>query len=97
MDPLLMPFGIIADAFQASGEIDEETQAEIGLAFGAAMGRNLASRSYLMGLQDFTTKMFSGDPEALEAYATGKTSGFGRNLEGPSHGRLEWDVVVSDR
>lgn len=75
-DPLLMPLGIISDAVQASREMDEQHQNDFALAFTAAMGRNLASKSYLYGVTDAANALMSGDTNKLDTWMKSRTGSF---------------------
>lgn len=75
-DPLLMPLGIISDAVQASREMDEQHQSDFALAFTAAMGRNLASKSYLYGVTDAANALMSGDTNKLDTWMKSRTGSF---------------------
>jgi hypothetical protein len=75
-DPMLMPFGIVADMYQSSGELPWEDINDIGYAFTAAMGRNLSSKSYLYGLTSFMNAFAQGDEGVVESYVRGKAASF---------------------
>lgn len=67
-DPLLMPFGIVADMVSASGEIPWDTADNAGMAFVTSLSRNLANKSYMYGLTDFMKAAFDGDQVTLKKY-----------------------------
>lgn len=75
-DPLLMPFGIMADVMQASGELDENHQNNFAMAFTTSLSRNLASKSYLYGLTDFMQAAFDGDTTVLDKWVKTRVGSF---------------------
>jgi hypothetical protein len=71
-----MPFGIIADAMQASGEMTADQQSNFALAFTTSLSRNLASKSYLYGLTDFMQAAFDGDTRTLTKWTKNRVGSF---------------------
>lgn len=75
-DPLLTPFGILADAATASGELQAHHEDNIVMAFTTALSRNLASKSYLYGLTDFMNAAFSGKTHTLNEWMKNRVGSF---------------------
>jgi hypothetical protein len=76
LDPLLTPFGIIADAVTASGELQAHHEDNIVMAFTTALSRNLASKSYLYGLTDFMNAAFSGKSNTMNEWMKNRVGSF---------------------
>lgn len=75
-DPLLTPFGIVADIVQASGELKAEDHDNFAMAFTTSLSRNLASKSYLYGLTDFMQAAFDGDTKTLTKWTQNRAGSF---------------------
>lgn len=75
-DPITMPFGIIADLVQASGELDDNHQHNFAMAFTTSLSRNLASKSYLYGLSDFMQAAFDGDANVMDKWMKQRVGSF---------------------
>jgi hypothetical protein len=75
-DPLLAPFGIVADVVSSSGEIPWDGIDDTAVAFVAAMTRNISSKSYMYGLTEFMNAAFKGDELTINRYLQGKVASF---------------------
>ncbi len=71
-----MPFGIVADLVQASGELKAEDHDNMAMAFTTSLSRNLASKSYLYGLTDFMNAAFQGDTKVLNNWVQNRVGSF---------------------
>lgn len=79
-DPVLTPFAITADFFQAWHDMPPDAQGQLPAAMVAALSRNIASKTFMQGITEFLTAATSGDPKSIELWWRNYTGSYVPNL-----------------
>ncbi len=65
MDPVLTPFVIAANLFEAAGELDDETNREAATLLMLTMAESVAERSFFTGLTEFLEAATGGNEDMM--------------------------------
>lgn len=81
-DPYGAFFGLVADAVEASGEVQHDDYAKWAGVITASVARNLTSKTYLIGLTNVIDAFSSGDPDKLAKLLQFQASSYVPNFLG---------------
>lgn len=76
MEPIATPIAIMADAFEAYGEMDEVGLSEAATSLFAASMASASSKSFLVGLVDFFEMASSGQAHTVQNFTENLASSF---------------------
>lgn len=76
MDPLLMPFGIVADLVHSSGETKDEDMKDMALGFASSMAANFSSKTYLAGIANAMDTLTSGQESRMSTFLNNQAGSY---------------------
>ncbi|PHZ85926.1 hypothetical protein [Paremcibacter congregatus] len=67
-DPRFMMFGVMADAVDVIGNLDESKASELSAAILYSISQNLSNKTYFKGMSDAMDAAFSGDMKTIQRF-----------------------------